>query len=149
MNRRGLLSSLMSLVPACFVSAKSSPATNPPVVLIDENGRYLSMPAVGTSVRLPSPFLCPFDGVYKTAADHGIVVRGTSEWVYVVTRSGHKSYFSNGQVHMSFYGRVVYFHREPMFLTSKDCFKCEYGDVYPGEPTMISQEVFQEKFNAS
>lgn len=145
MNRRGLLGSLMSLLSAYCVSAKSSPDTNPPVGLIDENGRYLSMPAVGTTVFMIRP---PF-GDFSAMAAPGVVVRGSSECVHLVCEYGPRQYFSDGQVLIKFHGRVVYFHREPLFVTAEASFKHKYSDFYPSACTQIGRDAFMEKFDAS
>lgn len=118
MNRRGLLGSLMSLVPACFVSSKSPLHEQPHVGLVDASGRYLSCPAAGTEVYLVGDDSS--GDVGKTCL--GRVVWGSGEFALVACVYSQWDHLPSGQIHQTLFCRRVQLLREPM-LTVESIFK--------------------------
>lgn len=139
------LGALISMLPSRCRFNNGVRLNEPPVGLFDEQGRYLTMPAVGTTVYLVGK---PFRD-FSATAESGIVLSGGENHVLIVTAYCQREYYEDGQIQANLSGRHVEFKREPMFVTAEAAFKFKYSDVYQGEHTRISQEVFQEKFNAS
>lgn len=118
MNRRGLLCSLMSLVPACFVPAKSRMHEQPHGGLVDANGRYLSCPVAGTEVYLVGDDSS--GDVGQTCI--GRVIWGSADFALVACVYSQWDHLPSGQVHQTLYCRRVKLSRESM-LTVGSIFK--------------------------